>query len=63
LRSSSRHATQEARRGTSRVLFAEFMLATVAILSVIWGLAAIAKSSFFVAKVRELDVVRVRVGP
>ena len=46
---SHRHATEEARRGTSWVLFAGIMLATVAILNVIWGLAAIAKSSFFVS--------------
>jgi hypothetical protein len=36
-------------RGTSWVLFAGIMLATVATLNVIWGLAAIAKSSYFVS--------------
>jgi hypothetical protein len=46
---SHRHATAEARRGTSWVLFAGIMLATVAVLNVIWGIAAIAKSGFFVA--------------
>ena len=46
---SRRETTDEARRGTSWVLFAGIMLATVAILNVIWGLAAVAKSSFFVA--------------
>lgn len=41
-------ATDEA-RGTSWVLFAGIMLATVATLNVIWGIAAIAKSSYFVS--------------
>jgi hypothetical protein len=42
------YASAEAGRGTSWVLFAGIMLATVAILNVIWGIAAIAKSSYFV---------------
>ena len=42
------YAAAEAGRGTSWVLFAGIMLATVAILNVIWGIAAIAKSSYFV---------------
>jgi hypothetical protein len=42
-------AAAEAGRGTSWVLFAGIMLATVALLNVIWGLAALAKSGFFVA--------------
>ena len=42
------YAEAEAGRGTSWVLFAGIMLATVAILNVIWGIAAIAKSSYFV---------------
>ena len=43
-----RHASEEARRGTSWVLFAGIMLATLAVLNVIWGLAALAESKFFV---------------
>jgi hypothetical protein len=45
----TRNQAADDARGTSWVLFAGIMLATVAILNVIWGIAAIAKSSYFVS--------------